>query len=81
VPTAVDADLEFRCPRCGDPATERFYGPCARCRQELVGIFGDAGSGPEAEVGTDAEVVGGEATTARFEPGLHVVPNHVATKD
>ena len=70
MPAAVDADLEFRCPRCGQPAHERFYGPCTPCRQQLVAAFSADGIAPEAE-----------GATARFEPGMHVVPNHVATKD
>jgi hypothetical protein len=75
MPASVDPDLEFRCPRCGQPATERFYGPCAACRQELVARFGTdegAAEAGAAEAGVPA---------ARFEPGMHVVPNHVATKD
>ncbi|MBO0692075.1 MAG: hypothetical protein J2P58_04170 [Acidimicrobiaceae bacterium] len=66
----VDAELDFDCPRCGRPTTERFYGPCTSCRQEMVTTFTTGGSAGEAEV-----------ATARFEPGMHVVPNHVATKD
>lgn len=70
VSAAVDADLEFRCPRCGQPATGRFYGPCTPCRQQLVTTFATGGSDQDAGV-----------ATARFEPEMHVVPNHVATKD
>jgi hypothetical protein len=70
MPAAVDSELEFRCPRCGQPANERFYGPCTPCREQLVATFSDTGIAPEAG-----------AAPARFEPGMHVVPNHVATKD
>jgi len=66
----LDAELDFRCPRCGQPANERFYGPCAPCRRQLVAAFDAAGIAVETET-----------ATARFEPGMHVVPNHVATKD
>lgn len=70
MPGSLDTDLEFRCPRCGQAASERFYGPCAACRRELVATFStDSGGG------------GAELRPARFEPGMHVVPNHVATKD
>jgi hypothetical protein len=71
VPTEpVEADLEYSCPRCGRQARARFYGPCPDCRQELADSLGrQAGGSPDAP--------GAE----RFEPALHVVPNHVATKD
>lgn len=66
----TDAPLEaFDCPRCGTTVTERFWGPCSTCRSELTAAYSRAGAG-------DAEV---QAT--RFEPAMHVVPNHVATKD
>jgi hypothetical protein len=56
----------FPCPRCRRAAEERFYGPCRSCRAELAA--GQRGDVRELE-------------TARFEPKLNVVPNHVATKD
>jgi hypothetical protein len=62
----VDTDLAFACPRCGDDVSERFYGPCASCRTQLVA----------AQRGTERTV-----EAERFEPKLHVVPNHVATKE
>ena len=62
-----DALDAFPCPRCGQEVTERFWGPCTLCRAQLV------------------EIHAGEGRTTpdrgRFEPALHVVPNHVATKD
>ena len=65
-PTGEDLD-PFACPRCGREVSERFWGPCRDCRAELV------------------ETHSGEARDApsggRFEPAMHVVPNHVATKD
>ena len=61
-----DTDLlEITCPRCHQPRTTRFYGPCNPCRAELGVTMG----------GTSREV---EAT---YEPKTNVVPNQVATKD
>ena len=54
------------CPRCSQPATETYYGPCARCRSELRATFAAV---PQDIVDT------------RFEPVMHVTPNAVATKD
>jgi hypothetical protein len=59
-------DVDFVCPRCGNDATERFYGPCSACRVELV----------DAMIG-----VARESEVSKFEPTMHVVPNQVATKD
>lgn len=61
--------LDFCCPRCRQQAAERFYGPCAQCRERLR-----AEQAVTAGGGT-----GGERS--RFEPKMNVVPNHVATKD
>jgi hypothetical protein len=58
--------LAFTCPRCGQPATERFVGPCGPCRRALVSAY----AGPGRDV---AEAV--------YEPKMNVVPNQVATKD
>jgi hypothetical protein len=58
--------LTFTCPRCGQPAAERFHGPCRSCRSELVASF-DGGRREVAEVS--------------YEPKMNVVPNQVATKD
>ena len=62
----VNADIAFACPRCGGPATERFYGPCSQCRSALTAAY---------------QGVAREVESERFEPKLHVVPNHVATKE
>jgi predicted ATP-dependent serine protease len=62
----ADETTVFACPRCGNEVTERFWGPCQTCRSELVSLL-------------RSEAVESEA--ARFEPAMHVVPNHVATKD
>jgi hypothetical protein len=58
--------IEMTCPRCRQPATVRFYGPCDACRSELGTTMG--GPGREVDVGV-------------YEPKVNVVPNHVATKD
>lgn len=31
----VDGTVTFACPRCGEKATERFWGPCTECRRQL----------------------------------------------
>jgi hypothetical protein len=59
-------DAPFECPRCGRTVSERFFGPCSGCRDELRATLG--GEAREVESG-------------RFEPSMNVVPNHVATKD
>jgi hypothetical protein len=61
-----EAPLEFDCPRCGGATTQRYWGPCAGCREDLV-----ARSTREAR---DVEV-------GAYEPRMHVVPNQVATKE
>ena len=58
--------LAFACPRCGASVAERYYGPCAACREALV-----ASSGGEAR---DVEV-------AAYEPKRNVTPNAVASKE
>lgn len=58
--------LDFDCPRCGLPASGRFYGPCDDCRDALRGALG--GEGRAVEVGV-------------YEPKMNVTPNQVATKD
>lgn len=58
------------CPRCGQPSDGRFYGPCRRCREELVARYQTAGDGSEEQ-----------AESVRFEPKMNVVPNQVATKE
>lgn len=61
-----DAPIDFSCPRCGNAATARYYGPCPSCRRKLVDSQGGLGREVEAQ---------------RFEPVVHVVPNQVATKE
>jgi len=61
-----DTVLSIVCPRCGQPAEERFHGPCTRCRADL-----------RARLGTDGRAV----DVAEYEPKMNVTPNAVATKD
>lgn len=63
------ATATFSCPRCGAEVTERFWGPCAACRHQL------------AQAATPAANSSAGFEAARFEPAMHVTPNHVATKD
>ena len=63
--TGVDL-LEITCPRCGNAASARFYGPCDECRRDLRAALG--GEHRDVEV-------------AAYEPKMNVTPNAVATKD
>lgn len=66
-PASDDAEfVDFDCPRCRQPARGRYYGPCARCAQELRSILRG-----------NAEPV----ATPEYEPKMNVTPNAVATKD
>jgi len=58
--------LTMTCPRCGEAASERFYGPCDSCRTELRVKY--LGEGRLVEVG-------------EYEPKMNVTPNAVALKD
>jgi hypothetical protein len=58
--------LDFTCPRCSLPVSERFYGPCGTCRDELV-----------AKLGSD----GRHVEVAEYEPKMNVTPNSVAVKE
>ena len=60
------ADLSIDCPRCAKPVTERFYGPCDACRDELRAT--------QQNDKTDAEA-------AEYEPKMNVVPNAIASKE
>lgn len=60
------APIDFICPRCNLPVSDRFYGPCETCRDTL-----------RATLGTESREVEAEA----YEPKMNVVPNAVATKD
>lgn len=59
-------ELIIECPRCGDPATEAYYGPCTSCRTEL-----------RATLGGDAT----DIAAVEYEPKMNVTPNAVALKD
>jgi hypothetical protein len=63
---AAEAPIDFTCPRCGEPRRERFYGPCAHCRDELRASLG----GPQRDEQAEA-----------YEPKLNVTPNAVALKE
>jgi hypothetical protein len=63
---ADDALLTDTCPRCGQQATQRFYGPCDPCRDQL-----------RATVAGEAREIENNA----FEPKMNVTPNAVALKD
>jgi len=56
----------FVCPRCEQPASEDFYGPCTQCREALGALF----QGEAREVANEA-----------YEPKMNVTPNAVALKD
>jgi len=62
----TDTTRTFDCPRCGQPVTERFWGPCGSCRDQLAASM--RAEARDVEVGA-------------FEPAMHVVPNQVATKE
>lgn len=59
-------DISFDCPRCGQAATARFYGPCESCAGELRNTF-------QAEAK--------DVTAPEYEPKMNVTPNAIATKD
>lgn len=56
----------FTCPRCGQPVSGRFYGPCPSCREELQLAF--------VPVPKVVEV-------PEYEPKVNVTANAVALKD
>jgi hypothetical protein len=64
----IEAALfDVTCPRCGvQNQSQRFYGPCEACRDELRATV--TGAAREVEV-------------AAFEPATHVTPNAVALKE
>jgi hypothetical protein len=62
----MTATLQFDCPRCHQPADERFFGPCTTCRDQLRATQGNEQRDVEVEA---------------YEPKMNVVPNQVATKD
>ena len=62
----VTADIDLECPRCQATVTERFYGPCQACRDQLRA----------AQAGEQSDVA-----AAEYEPKMNVTPNAVASKE
>jgi hypothetical protein len=62
----ADEATTFTCPRCGEAATEEYYGPCGSCRAVLRAVVGS---------------VGRAVDVAAYEPKMNVTPNAVATKE
>lgn len=58
--------LDFVCPRCQLPASQRFYGPCDDCVEKL-------------KVSQNLNKQAAAAT--EYIPKMNVTPNAVATKD
>lgn len=58
--------LDFVCPRCHLPASQRFYGPCDGCVEALK---------------TAQNLSRQAAVVADYVPKMNVTPNAVATKD
>ena len=58
--------VQLTCPRCGLQGTQRFYGPCALCREQLRAQFDGLARHVEA---------------AEYVPKMNVTPNAVAQKD
>lgn len=63
----AEPTTSIECPRCGQAAEVRFYGPCPSCRDEL-----------RAALGTDP--VASPVDVARYEPKMNVTVNAVALK-
>ena len=64
----AEPTTSIECPRCGQAAEVRFYGPCAGCRDQLRSTLG-------------SEPVAHPADVARYEPKMNVTVNAVALKD
>ena len=58
-------ELTITCPRCGHEASERFYGPCSSCREQLRSTLGGEPRAPD---------------NAEYEPMMTVTPTSVALK-
>ncbi len=56
----------FTCPRCAAEVSDRYYGPCGACRDDLRARL----AGRRREV-----------ASPEFEPATHVTPNAVALKE
>ena len=62
----LSTELSFHCPRCHQPVSGRFYGPCPTCVAALA----------EAYPGLAREVEAPE-----YAPKMNVVPNQIASKE
>ena len=58
--------LDFTCPRCQLPASQRHYGPCDSCIEQL-----------KATQTLNKQ----DAVVEDYVPKMNVTPNAVATKD
>ncbi len=58
--------LDFTCPRCHLPTSQRYYGPCDRCVEVL-----------KATQTLNKQ----DAVVEDYIPKMNVTPNAVATKD
>jgi hypothetical protein len=58
--------LDFDCPRCKAPASERMYGPCSDCIEQLRETQG---------LGQK------EVLVEDYVPKMNVVPNAIASKE
>ena len=58
--------LDFTCPRCQLPASQRFYGPCDNCIDQLKVL---------------QNLNKQQAQATEYIPKMNVTPNAVATKD
>ena len=56
----------FTCPRYGEPAEARFYGPCPNCAGALQAKYQQSSNEVEAP---------------EYEPKMNVTPNAIATKE
>ena len=63
---SAEAELAFKCPRCGLSVHETFYGPCTVCVDEL-----------RSKIGLEQKDVG----VADYVPKMNVTPNAVASKE
>jgi hypothetical protein len=66
MPSTVEADLAFTCPRCAAEVVGRFYGPCDTCRAALRTAYLSEARDVQAE---------------EYVPKMNVTPNAVALKD
>ena len=58
-------EIDHDCPRCHQPAQQRYYGPCPSCRTELATLA--AGRAREVDAPT-------------YEPKVNVTANAVAMR-